>query len=107
MCESPLAPDVSRVSLLGLELLHVTLRLPCIHVAVPRTNFNNDIPNVLKNDLCKIEVNNVSYLGHHLRVTTHVEMRPLLQQLPDLGPGLPEAVGHVSLLRLIPAEGRE
>ena len=34
-------------------------------------------------------------------------MGALLQQLPDLGPGLPEAVGHISLLGMVPAEGRE
>ena len=49
----------------------------------------------------------ISHLRHHLGVTTDIEMGALLQQLPDLGPGLPEAVGHVPLLRLVPAEGGE
>ena len=34
-------------------------------------------------------------------------MSALLQQLPHLGPGLSEAVGHVPLLSLVPAEGGE
>ena len=32
-------------------------------------------------------------------------MSSLVQQLPDIGPRLSEAVSHVSLLLLVPAEG--
>lgn len=47
----------------------------------------------------------ITDLGHHLGVTTDVEVSPLVQELPDLGSGLPETVSDVSLLLLVPAEG--
>ena len=48
MRESPLAPDVSGISLLGLELLDIILRLILVHVAIASANFYYYVANILK-----------------------------------------------------------
>ena len=50
LCESPLAPNVSRVSLLGLELLDIILRLLLVHVAIPSTDFYYYVADILKEE---------------------------------------------------------
>ena len=103
------APDISRISLLRLQLLHKCLCLLVVHPTVIFTNIQDDVPDVLRESVrgnsAELLILVGAHLGHHLGVTTDVEVSSLLQELPDLSSSLPETVSHVSLLFLVPAEG--